>query len=314
MHAAAYTDEYPHGIMFHHFHDKTHPPSQGSISSDQFAEVIEHCGVDRFLHAEEWFQKATAGTLDALDLCITFDDGLLCQHDVALPVLEHYRLTGFWFVYTSVYAGSLEMIEVYRTFRHQCFASVDEFYERFFSTVASTSHQEAVEALSKTFDPEEYLRDCPFYSLEDKRFRFTRDVVLERDAYDDVMMRMMNDYDFDPDEWASRLWLREGHLRELRSRGHVVGLHSHTHPTAIARLPASEQEREYSVNRDTLLCILGDAPVTVAHPCNSYNQDTLKILRRLGVKLGFRATMKKQAAPSELEFPREDHANIMRGL
>ncbi len=314
MDSFAHTAEHPHGIMFHHFHDDTHPVSQGSISADELAQIIEYCGVDRFLRADEWFRKATGGTLDAHDLCITFDDGLLCQYDVALPVLEHYHLTGFWFVYTSVHAGSVEMIEVYRTFRHQCFIDMEQFYERFFAAIEDSQYREMVAAYLETFDVGTYLCDCPFYSAADKRFRFVRDAVLDPAAYEDVMMRMMEDEDFDPVQWVPTLWMRDDHLRGLHSRGHVIGLHSHTHPTMIARIPLSEQEKEYSANLDTLSRILGEAPLTVAHPCNSYNQDTLKILRRLGVKVGFRGTMEIQPAPSELEFPREDHANIMRGL
>ena len=310
MHNAAF----PHGIMFHHFHGEKHPVSQGSISADEFAQVIEHCGVDRFLRAEEWYEKAVAGRLDAQDLCITFDDGLLCQYEVALPVLRQYRLTGFWFVYTSVYTGSVEMIEVYRTFRHQCFDSMDDFYERFFAKIESTPLRDVVRPQLEEFVPGEYLRNCPFYSIEDKRFRFTRDVVLSRAEYNDVMKSMMPDYDFDLGDWVSRLWMREDHLRDLRSRGHIIGLHSHTHPTACARLPVSEQNWEYLANYTTLLRVVGEAPLTVAHPCNSYNEDVLRILRQLGVKVGFSATMELGDAASDLELPREDHANIMRHL
>lgn len=31
----------PHGLMFHHFHDKNnHVPSQGSISAQEFSKII----------------------------------------------------------------------------------------------------------------------------------------------------------------------------------------------------------------------------------------------------------------------------------
>lgn len=310
MHTAAR----PHGIMFHHFHNETHPVSQGSISADQLAQIIEHHGADRFLCAQDWFQKATTGTLCADDVCITFDDALLCQYDVALPVLEHYGLTGFWFAYTSVHTGSIEMLEVYRSFRHQCFTDIDHFYKCFFDELRSTDYQKDISAHLEKFEPADYLSDCPFYSDEDKEFRFVRDVILDSTAYNDVMTRMMKDQGFDIGACVPTLWMQEDHLRHLYSGGHVVGLHSHTHPTALASLPVQDQEKEYVANHEALQRILGEAPLTVAHPCNSYSQDTLIILRRLGIKLGFRGTMAIQVAASELEFPREDHANIIKGL
>ena len=51
----------------------------------------------------------------------------------------------------------------------------------------------------------------------------------------------------------------------------------------------------------------------MSHPCNSYNAATLSLLRELGITLGFRANMAKLGL-SELEYPREDHANLVRAL
>jgi len=33
-----------HGIMFHHFHGGEHPAVQGSISAQDFADMIEYLG------------------------------------------------------------------------------------------------------------------------------------------------------------------------------------------------------------------------------------------------------------------------------
>jgi hypothetical protein len=59
--------------------------------------------------------------------------------------------------------------------------------------------------------------------------------------------------------------------------------------------------------------LLDERPVTMSHPCNSYNAMTLEILRELGITLGFRANMAGGFA-SELELPREDHANLIRAM
>ena len=50
--------------------------------------------------------------------------------------------------------------------------------------------------------------------------------------------------------------------------------------------------------------------MALSHPSNSYDETTLQILRGLGVKLGFQANM---TAPgnTDLEWPREDHANVL---
>ena len=79
----------------------------------------------------------------------------------------------------------------------------------------------------------------------------------------------------------------------------------------VERLNEDEQRYEYKSNHAHLTSLLGEPPAVVSHPCNSYNQTTLRILRSLGVKVGFRANM-AIGFSSELELPREDHANLVR--
>ena len=59
----------------------------------------------------------------------------------------------------------------------------------------------------------------------------------------------------------------------------------------------------------------------MAHPCGSYNNDTLKILNELGIELGFKQIMTiesekgmKKINNSHLEIAREDHTNIIKRM
>ena len=36
------------------------------------------------------------------DIVLTFDDGLRCQYDIALPILNKHGIGAFWFVYSSL--------------------------------------------------------------------------------------------------------------------------------------------------------------------------------------------------------------------
>src|SRR5205085_398427 len=105
----------------------------------------------------------------------------------------------------------------------------------------------------------------------------------------------------------------DAEVRSLHQSGHVIGLHSHTHPTRLNRLSDEEQRYEYRANHRYLTALLGEEPASVSHPCNSYDERTIQILRSLGIKLGFRANM-TAGFDSELELPREDHANLLRQL
>ena len=57
----------------------------------------------------------------------------------------------------------------------------------------------------------------------------------------------------------------------------------------------------------------------MSHPCGSYNEDTLKILKELGIELGFKQIMTiepekgmKKINNTKLEIARQDHAHIMK--
>jgi len=300
----------PYGVMFHHFHGPGHPAGQGSIDADQLAMLIEFIGPQRIRPARAWLADALSNRLDADDVCLTFDDALCCQYDVARPVLEQYGLTGFWFVYTGVLEGRLEPLEIYRAFRMRCFDSVETFYQAFFSAIADGPYADRVATVFAETDTGQYLASFPFYTAEDRRFRYVRDEVLEADAYDRVMRDMMAARDVSPEMLAEGLWLADDHLLRLHAAEHVIGLHSHTHPLRIGRLPVERQRWEYTRNFQYLDRLLNEPPMAMSHPCNSYDEATLTILGDLGIRVGFRANM---AAPtvSALEYPREDHANLI---
>ncbi len=306
--------ERPTGLMFHHFHDDVHPEAQGSIDAGTFGKILDHIQKEhRILPAQDWFESAVAGSLTAQDVCITFDDALACQYDVAGPVLAERGLTAFWFVYTSVLEGGIEPLEIFRLFRTTRFSGVEAFYARFFGRIEEDDRDRYREARSQ-FDPEEYLKNAPFYSHDDRWFRYLRDNTLTADEYEAVMFGMMDDASFSIEDARKNLWLTAGRVKDLAKDGHVIGLHSHTHPTTMAKLSPQRQRQEYERNYSALTALLGKRPLTVSHPCNSYSQTTLEILRSLDIEVGFRADSQEIDNRSLLEFSREDHANICRHL
>ena len=51
----------------------------------------------------------------------------------------------------------------------------------------------------------------------------------------------------------------------------------------------------------------------MAHPCNSYNADTLDILKGMGIETGFRATM-GDGYTSRLEYARKDSTDVLNEM
>lgn len=299
--------------MFHHFHGPRPAHGQGSITAGQFAELLDFVGPGRILPAREWLRRALDDALGPDDVCLTFDDNLRCQFELALPVLREADLTGFWFIPTAVLEGRHERLEIDRAFRVCCYPGVEAFYGEFERFVLGSPHAALVEQGLAEFDPQRYLAEFAFYSEGDRRFRYLRDRVLGSQRYGEVMDALMAAKGVDADALAAGLWMDAAHIRQLHAEGHVIGLHSHTHPTCLADLPVAAQREEYARNHACLTELLGAPPTTMSHPCNSYGPETLAILRDLGVRLGFRSNAALRAYTA-LEWPREDHTSVLRRM
>ena len=87
-----------HGIMFHHFHDDgIHTKGQGSIDKDNFYKIINFIGRNNILDADVFYEKFKNNNLKDNEVCLSFDDAIKCQIDIALPVLEELKIKSFFF-------------------------------------------------------------------------------------------------------------------------------------------------------------------------------------------------------------------------
>ena len=299
-------------VMFHHFHNNMHPKSQGSISGDQFENIIDWLET-RFnlLDASDFAKRLEKNILKENDICLSFDDSLLCQFQIAFPILRKRNIKAFFFVYTSIFTNKPDLLEIYRLFRNTQFNTVDSFYEEFFKKVKNLSFSENLKHWNY-FKKINYLKNFSFYSQNDKWFRYLRENYLG-EQYHKLMKEMMREHNFNIERESQNLWMNKKNLKELDYYGHTIGLHSHSHPTKITSLTYRKQLEEYKENLFNLKEILGRSKITsMSHPCGEYNSDSLKILKGLGVKIGFRSNMSTKEIKSSLEIPREDHANILK--
>ncbi len=302
--------EMPHSVMFHHLHGENHLPAQGSLSALDFKEMIEWLQKRyTILNASKYMEKFRDGRLGDAEICLSLDDGLKCQYDIALPVLEELHIQAFFFVYSSAFFDEPDPLEIYRYFRTTYFSDIDAFYSLFFEVVASLRPEEYSVSRS-IFQDSDYLSNFPFYSENDKWFRYLRDQFLVPEEYHQAMRNLMASSSFDIVHAKQVLWMTENEILDLDEKGHVIGLHSFTHPTQMSKLGKDVQHREYLSNYEHLSKLLGKPVRSMSHPCGDYNQTTLRILSELGIEIGFRSSMSVRGTLSPLEIPREDHANV----
>jgi peptidoglycan/xylan/chitin deacetylase (PgdA/CDA1 family) len=308
--------------MFHHFHDgKLHKASQGSINAKELRYLIDYIGRKNIINSEEFYSKVTNKEFQENKVCISFDDGLKSQFDIALPVLKEFDIKAFFFIYSSIFTEETNLLEVFRYFRSHTFHNINEFYELFFSRIDN----EAKSFLSKNINEIETIKfKFPFYSQADIEFRLLRDKYLSEEKYKEIMFELFKIKNFDYEELKELLFINAEDLKTIYKLGHTIGLHSHSHPTCLEDLSYPEQEKEYKLNKKILAEIIeqdSSQIIAMSHPCGSYNQDTLSILEKLGIKLGFKQIMNiehekgmKRVNNSRLEIARIDHSELMKRM
>ena len=129
---------------------------------------------------------------------------------------------------------------------------------------------------------------------------------------------------FQPKKYYSHLFFDKKDLNQLNSLGHLIGLHSHNHPTLLESLFYEEQKKEYVKCISIISKILDKSQNEIkwmSHPSGSYNHNTLQILKELGIELGFKQIMTiepekgmKKINNSFLEIARQDHAEIIKRM
>ena len=82
-------------------------------------------------------------------------------------------------------------------------------------------------------------------------------------------------------------FLSDTDIKALADRGHVIGSHSHSHPTYMGRLPRAQIEQEWRESRAALGDILGEPPDTASVPGGFVSRDVV----REAAATGYRALM-----------------------
>ena len=209
-------------------------------------------------------------------------------------------------------------MELFRFFRINYFNDINFFYDEFYKFLDQNlnnffeKNNQKIILTKKKF---------PHYSINDIKFRLVRDIYLTKEKYEKIMFEMMNEKKLNFKEIYKKLFFNQKDLKKIDNLGHLVGLHSHSHPSLLENLTYEKQKQEYETNMLKISKLLNKSENEIkymSHPSGSYNLDTLNILKEIGIELGFKQIMTierekgmKKVNNSFLEIARNDHADIL---
>ena len=239
-----------------------------------FPEEVDALGFDRICGwIRQWFNvlpladavhRLKNRSLPARALSITFDDGYMDNHAVALPILERHGLSATFFVATGFLDGSRMWNDTIVESVRRCELPQLDLH----GTVADA------------------LGVLPLTTLEDRRAAITRIIdqskylpLNERNAWvAAVSGRSAVDL---PDD----LMMTTAQVRALRSAGMGVGAHTVNHPI-LAGLDWNDAHAEIADGRRQLERIMGERVGLFAYPNGKpdidYGPAAVQIVRDLG--------------------------------
>ena len=157
-------------------------------------------------------------------------------------------------------------------------------------------------------------KNYPFYTINEIRFRFLRDKFFLKNKYEKLMLEMCKEKKFNYKNYISKIYFNKKDIIKLIKEGHEIGLHTHNHPMNLDKLSFKVQKNELLRNFKTLEKITKIKPISASFPTGAYNNNTLKILRDLNIKICFKDNMipnkRKIINNSHLEIARINHAEI----
>jgi peptidoglycan/xylan/chitin deacetylase (PgdA/CDA1 family) len=162
--------------------------------------------------------------------------------------------------------------------------SLFEFAEEFFSLVPAELRPSGHEAWIARAE-RAYKYDTPMVA----RLKFALNFVLPSELVDDVTSQMFANRGIDEARFCGETYMTESHLRSLADRGHVVGVHGHTH-APFSRLGEGLLE-DVGTNVAYLADTIGRSPDWVAYPygrADAVPDDAVlaSLFRRFNLKIG----------------------------
>ena len=236
----------------------------------------------------------------------TFDDGFK-DHIFAAEVLKKYNAIGIFFIPTSPLKNNI-ILDVHKT--HLILGKVK-------SSEALSELEKYLykNKINNFYDKKEKLKYELAYNKHDeevskKKFKkimnYYGDLNLKNKILDYLLKK------FEINTKPKDYYLNKKEIKYLVSLGMVIGSHTESH-TLLSRLPYREQIKELNNSKIFLEKIINKDVDTFCYPYGgkiSYNNDTLKALKKLKYKLAYseeyRDISLKDIQKNPYELPRYD--------
>ena len=270
------------GILFHHFNkNNKFYKSPGTLDENKFYKFLKKYK-KIIINPDEFLLKKKRG------ICLTFDDGLKCQYEIALPILEDLNIKAFFFVFTQPHKDFNLTTEIIRYFKFKYYSNQRKFYLDFFKNVEEFKFIKISKLnLFSIKKIATIKKQSPYYTIEDIKFKIIRDQYLNLEEYNKIIFNMMHEKKIDIKKLNRDLYMNKTNIKNLSINKHVIGLHSHFHNHKLHEYSFESEYFDYRLNKKILEKITNNKIYTCSYPFGNFTSNTEKILKKLKIKYAF---------------------------
>ena len=267
-------------VNFHYVEDETYPQNGiVPVRSQEFRSIIEVLVREREPVSLSELNAFMQGKLELprKSCFITFDDGLRCQWEVAVPILDSLHVPAAFFV-CSEHLYSNQLLDVHKLHVVRSRETSINILRQMELWIDDDRIMKSVDRL--VAESMQYRYD----DHESRRLKFLVNFVLpleERKRLIDDLYRSVEG------PKVADFYMAVGEWRALAERG-ALGAHSHAHRPLAALAPA-ELEADLRMNVELIEARSGCRPRAISYPyggAESVSRETAEIASRSGFTLG----------------------------
>lgn len=264
---------------------------------NQVEELSEHF---EFINQDQLL-SALRGENSLPDKCcmLTFDDGLKCQYENAIPILEEFKIPAMFFIPTLPYSEKKACLVrkihyVRANLKSEIFLTkVKKEYFKITGKIFNFSGIDETRAINQYRYDEEKVA----------KLKYLLNNLLPLDIREKIIKKIFSEMVHDEREFWRKFYLNQKMVVDLARRS-FLGIHSHNHyPLAILR--RGDLKNDLKMNLETISKIVGnDCTIKgISYPygnMESISPEVSFVARSLGLEFGF--TMERSFNRS-INFP-----------
>ena len=273
-------------VTFHYVGMPETPcPGIHGLSATQFRKAIEQ------LRAS-WSIVSLNDILDALDgkstlpkksCLISLDDGLKCQFDVALPILDDMGVPGAFFVLGGPYiqkkAATVHQLHTIRAYHGD--QTVIDTINRI---LTGDDNSKGLHTVDQVTASQHYRYDSP----ESAKLKYYLNYHSTPQFTKQVMDAAFDEVGIDEKEFIHDFYMSESMIKDLGGRGYL-GSHAQTH-LPLATLDTNRIREELSNTRNFLESVSGTQVTAISYPlgnAQAVNQEVGRLAEQTGHRVGW---------------------------